>query len=66
MSKTVNITIDTDNAAFGDTEYERYAEIARILRAAADRIDADDFEGNHFNEVILRDVNGNRVGALTQ
>jgi hypothetical protein len=62
MSKTVKISIDTDNAAFGVTEYDRYAEIARILREAADRVET----GDHFGEFTLRDINGNRVGAFTQ
>lgn len=62
MSKTVKISIDTDNAAFGDTEYDRYAEIARILREAANRVEV----GDHCGEFTLRDINGNRVGAFIQ
>ena len=61
MSKTVRLEIDTGNAAFGETMEERDAEVARILRAAADKLDSsyamDDFG--------LYDINGNRVGAFT-
>jgi hypothetical protein len=57
MSKDIRITIDTGNAAFDDGNRE--AEVARILRAAADRIEAgaEDFS--------LRDFNGNTVGHVT-
>lgn len=45
----------TANAAF--TEYGDPApEVARLLRATADRVEAGHDEGR------LRDVNGNRVG----
>lgn len=61
MSKTIRITIETGNAAFGDTVSERDAEVARILREVADKLEspygADDF--------TLRDHNGNRVGTFT-
>lgn len=56
------LEIDCDNAAFGSTDLtadgisERNAEVARILREAADRI-----EGGAL-AVKLRDVNGNTVG----
>lgn len=53
------LTIETGNAAFGEDEYERDVEIARILRTLAERFDdgvADLTQG------AVRDVNGNRVG----
>lgn len=57
MSKDVRITIDTGNAAFDDGNRE--AEVARILREAADRIEAG------AEDFTLRDINGNKVGSVT-
>lgn len=48
------LTISTDNAAFADDEG---AEVARILREAADAIEGEAEQVGH-----LYDVNGNRVG----
>lgn len=49
------VRIKTDNAAF---EEDRDAELARILRIAADKIE-------HGNETAkLYDVNGNAVGEF--
>jgi hypothetical protein len=61
---TFYLTVDMDNAAFDNTEdgYAAGAELARILRAAAKKIDgvhAWNFEGPHS----VRDINGNRVGS---
>jgi hypothetical protein len=53
------IEIATDNAAFDDDEGN--AEIARILRELADRIERGDAVGDWW-ELPLRDVNGNRIG----
>lgn len=57
----VKIEIATDNDAFGETDDERGAEVARILRALADRFarEADP----RAVPTILRDTNGNRVGT---
>ena len=49
------LSVDTGNAAFDD-DYRN--EVARILRAAADAIDASASQSS-----ILRDINGNAVGA---
>lgn len=57
MSKDVNITIDTGNAAFDDGNRE--AEVARILREAADKIEAG------YEDFGLYDFNGNKVGNVT-
>jgi hypothetical protein len=61
MSKTVRIEIDTGNAAFGETVQERDAEVARILKEAAKKLESsyamDDFS--------LYDYNGNKVGSFT-
>ena len=51
------LTIATDNAAFEDDEG---AEVARILREAADAV-----EGDADQVGPLFDVNGNRVGFYT-
>jgi len=50
------LTIKTDNAAFEGRD--RYAEVARILRKAADRIENGTFEST------VRDYNGNDVGQF--
>lgn len=49
------LTIKTDNAAFTD---DPDAEVARILRAAADRVENGEMPG------ALRDINGNTVGRF--
>lgn len=54
----VTITLETGNAAFSD---EPATEIARILRAQAELIEA----GMATDETPLRDINGNRVGVCT-
>lgn len=62
------VGIATDNAAFcgGDGEPSaeaRAAEVARILRVLADRIEHESRFGATEPTVILRDANGNRVGS---
>lgn len=66
MSK-FTLTINTDNAAFDaeaddahQTEHDnaRNAEVARILRYAADRVE-------YGTIGPLRDVNGNTVGSYS-
>lgn len=55
---TLHLAIDTGwNAAFGEDEDSCRTELARIINAAADRIEngAEDFR--------LHDDNGNRVGT---
>lgn len=54
------LTIDCDNAAFGETHGERCDQIARILHDAADGLD-----GNPSDNATLRDSNGNTVGSYT-
>jgi len=49
----------TDNAAFGEDPRE---EVARILRVAADKVEA---QGIGWNSIILHDLNGNRVGDIS-
>ena len=60
------LRIETDNAAFGEQEdnSEGYsddavAEVARILRKCADKIENGVDAGN------LMDVNGNKVGEFS-
>lgn len=48
------LTLNTDNAAFEDYS----AEVARILRTAADRIE------NGVGAGSLADANGNAVGSF--
>ena len=58
----VNLNISTTNAAFEDEA----GEVARILRAAADRLDCSAGTGDLHDEdgFPLRDLNGNRVGEV--
>ena len=51
------LTITTNNAAFEGCET---AEIARILRAASDRIEAGEVDRIHKS---VYDANGNTVGT---
>jgi hypothetical protein len=61
----ITITIETLNAAFDDGNTG--AEIARILRDFADKIDGSE---GYYNDPInldgtkLRDINGNKVGTV--
>lgn len=50
------VTIDTDNAAFDGDDCG--AELARILREIAQKVEDGADEGNAF------DINGNRVGSF--
>lgn len=54
------LNIDCDNDAFGESSADREMEVARILRALATRLEAAGF-GDHA--YLVRDVNGNTVGA---
>jgi len=55
----LRLTIETENAAFeGDA---MPAEVARILRHTADRIEAGDFSGLYQT---VRDSNGNACGTF--
>lgn len=59
MSK-FQLAFDTDNAAF---EEGGNAEIVRILRDVADRIErSDSLDAHHYGGI--RDVNGNTVGSF--
>ena len=53
----LRINIKMDNAAFGETEGERAAEVARILREYASKV-----ENTEDLNQTLRDINGNTVG----
>ena len=50
------LEIETDNAAFAD---DPWVEIARILRAVADRVE---LHGDRASRI--RDANGNSVGRF--
>ena len=63
MSK-FNLTIDTDNAFFGETPEEKIREIMIILEGFADRLYTQNVGAEDLKDgVSLRDTNGNRVGA---
>ena len=55
----LKITINMDNAAFGETHGERSAEAARILRGLADGIRRSGLYGR-----VILDRDGNTVGAV--
>ncbi|MCW1844150.1 hypothetical protein [Prosthecomicrobium hirschii] len=52
------LDIETENAAFGETDQERRDEVARILIETANKIKAGAWHG------AARDANGNRVGSF--
>ena len=54
----LNLILDMDNAAFGETEEDRLAEAARILREVADNL----VDRGVCDTRGLRDLNGNSVG----
>lgn len=53
----LKLFIETGNAAFDD---QPATELARILRALAQKIEADPAP-----YIVLRDINGNKVGECT-
>jgi hypothetical protein len=55
---TFTLEINCNNAAFDD---EGHAEVARILRELAERLEADE----SIKQVPLQDINGNRVGLAS-
>lgn len=57
---TVSIILNTDNDAFYDNET---LEVARILRALADRIEGEALSA--IDEARLRDINGNTCGNVS-
>lgn len=59
MSK-VTITINTENDAFGQNEWQEAGEVSRILRQLSTDIQFDDI----VDQKILKDLNGNTVGEV--
>ena len=59
MSGIFTLSIETGNAAFGESLNEENAEIARILREVAAKLENCQTCGP------IRDANGNTVGAFT-
>ena len=58
----IRIEINTDNAAFdGD---DKPAEIARMLRDIADRLESGSIETDYEHLQGIRDINGNITGSL--
>jgi hypothetical protein len=53
------INIKTDNAAFSKEEGGPHAEVARLLREVAERVE----NGEDYGSVM--DINGNSVGRWT-
>ena len=67
MDHCINITICVDNDAFGETYEEQAAELSRILRHAAKRIQENPNYINPYDgiDLCLNDINGNRVGIVS-
>lgn len=66
MDHVIDITICVNNDAFGTTYDHQAVEVARILRDAADRIEARPTALAPFgHHLCLNDINGNRVGSVT-
>ena len=57
------LQFSTDNAAFADSPEALAYEVARILRELADKIEAEPQYWAEGGSGIVRDVNGNNVGA---
>jgi len=56
----IALAIETDNAAFAE---ESGTEVARMLRALADRLDGRDLLPGEAGNLL--DINGNTVGHFT-
>jgi hypothetical protein len=56
---TFTLTVETDNAAFGDCDAERRSELALVLRRTADGMEAGAITAS-----TIRDDNGNTVGRF--
>ena len=67
MDHVLDLTLCVDNAAFGDTYEEQAAEVARILRKLANRLESNPsyLDPTSGRLACLNDINGNRVGHLT-
>lgn len=60
---TVTVKIHTDNATF---EHDPSMEVARILAAAARKVEVQDIpRPGARNAILLHDINGNQVGTIT-
>lgn len=59
MSQRLTIVIDTGNAAFGEEDGHTHLEVARILRAMAERMES------HAILPVPKDHNGNVCGSVT-
>ena len=60
MTTKLVISIELENAAFGDTPDEEHAEVSRILTKAMPDLWHPIARGRVFN---LLDINGNHVGT---
>ena len=61
-----DLTIHMDNAAFGDTDADRSAELQRALEQVRDKLALAWLEDvRRGADVIVRDVNGNTIGRAT-
>lgn len=56
----LNININTENDAFAGQEGK---ELARILRAMAQKLDGEDFDNDMQYQWKLKDANGNTCGT---
>lgn len=63
----ITITINTDNAAFGDGTLDQEGikniEVVRVLRKIIDKLEDSD---RYYSTIPLLDINGNYVGEFKQ
>jgi len=64
--KKLTITIEQENAAFGETAYEGAQETVRIMQILTKRIMMDTVLELETTEWVLLDINGNNVGIAKQ
>lgn len=58
-----SLSIDCGNSAFGEVAIERASEIERILREVGAQLVNTAGWSQERNSGVIRDANGNRVGA---
>lgn len=59
---TFTVKIDCDNAAFGDSDFERSQELGRLLRKIAAQVENE--QEGFFSWANIYDANGNEVGRF--
>lgn len=58
---TITVTIETDNAAFGEYGESVSPEVSRILSGVVPRLEREHYTSGEY---LLRDIFGNPVGKI--